>query len=287
MALINCPECNKEVSESVTKCPHCGYKFQKKKKEKRIIFKTPKQKKIFIIGACVVGLALLGTGGFLGYKFYFEPLGRYNTGAALVKEEKFDDAIKVYENLGDFKDSKNKVLETHYNKAKTLVESQDYNKAVEELELAKSYEGAEELLKETKYTWAQSSNDIDVSIRLYTELGDYNDSKSKLEEAQKRKKKQEALQKLKSAANRCKSIFTELSSDGKSIIMDAYGEYDFTSVADVKTIISCLGLPESLYEEMSHTTALMGRQSDKFENFEVSWSYHPDNGLDVIFKLVD
>lgn len=25
MALINCPECNKEISDSARKCPHCGY----------------------------------------------------------------------------------------------------------------------------------------------------------------------------------------------------------------------------------------------------------------------
>lgn len=25
MALINCPECNKEISDKATVCPHCGY----------------------------------------------------------------------------------------------------------------------------------------------------------------------------------------------------------------------------------------------------------------------
>lgn len=28
MALINCPECNKEISNSAKTCPHCGYKFK-------------------------------------------------------------------------------------------------------------------------------------------------------------------------------------------------------------------------------------------------------------------
>lgn len=27
MALINCPECNKEISDKVKACPHCGYPF--------------------------------------------------------------------------------------------------------------------------------------------------------------------------------------------------------------------------------------------------------------------
>ena len=28
MALINCPECNKEISNSAKTCPNCGYKFK-------------------------------------------------------------------------------------------------------------------------------------------------------------------------------------------------------------------------------------------------------------------
>ena len=32
MALINCPECGKEMSDSAKKCPHCGYKIKNDKK---------------------------------------------------------------------------------------------------------------------------------------------------------------------------------------------------------------------------------------------------------------
>ena len=31
MALINCPECNKEISDTVKTCPICGYKIKKRK----------------------------------------------------------------------------------------------------------------------------------------------------------------------------------------------------------------------------------------------------------------
>lgn len=31
MALINCPECNKEISDTVKTCPNCGYKIKKGK----------------------------------------------------------------------------------------------------------------------------------------------------------------------------------------------------------------------------------------------------------------
>lgn len=32
MALVNCPECNKEVSDTAKRCPHCGYKAKNNKK---------------------------------------------------------------------------------------------------------------------------------------------------------------------------------------------------------------------------------------------------------------
>ena len=47
MALINCPECNKEVSDKVTICPHCGYPFSKPKEKKKV------KKTLAIVLSCV------------------------------------------------------------------------------------------------------------------------------------------------------------------------------------------------------------------------------------------
>lgn len=44
MALINCPECNKEISNSAKICPNCGYKF------KNNIFMKIWGKRLIIIG---------------------------------------------------------------------------------------------------------------------------------------------------------------------------------------------------------------------------------------------
>ena len=48
MALIKCPECGKEISDTIRKCPNCGYRK-----------KTKPDKKIFIIGGAIVALALI------------------------------------------------------------------------------------------------------------------------------------------------------------------------------------------------------------------------------------
>ena len=36
MALMNCPECGKEISDQVNNCPHCGFPVNNKKDEGRL-----------------------------------------------------------------------------------------------------------------------------------------------------------------------------------------------------------------------------------------------------------
>jgi DNA-directed RNA polymerase subunit RPC12/RpoP len=50
MALIKCPECKKEVSDSALACPHCEYKFKEDKKQ----VAKPKKK-----GGCFTNLSLI------------------------------------------------------------------------------------------------------------------------------------------------------------------------------------------------------------------------------------
>lgn len=48
MALMQCPECGKEISDSAKKCPHCGYALISAKK---VLYAN--KHKIFIITICV------------------------------------------------------------------------------------------------------------------------------------------------------------------------------------------------------------------------------------------
>lgn len=56
----------------------------------------------------------------------------------------------------------------------------------------------------------------------------------------------------------------------------------------IREVNEHLGLPDYLYEDMERTTALQGKQSQKYEEIgiEVTWSYHPDNGLEVRYRLL-
>ena len=53
----------------------------------------------------------------------------------------------------------------------------------------------------------------------------------------------------------------------------------------VQSLNKELGLPDYLWQEMLQTRAIDGRQSETVGNIEVSWSYHPDQGLEVLYKL--
>ncbi len=44
-----------------------------------------------------------------------------------------------------------------------------------------------------------------------------------------------------------------------------------------------LGFPGSVYSDMMKTSALMGRQSEENSKYKVSWTYHPDHGLEVTY----
>ena len=126
------------------------------------------------------------------------------------------------------------------------------------------------------------SKDYEEAIDEFTLAGDYKNSPEKVKEANKLK----IIAKFKTAYKACSSSGTTLASDGKSITVDSKNKYDNKSLSDIILIIGTLDLPDSLFDEMTSTNSLMGRLTETYDNIQVSWSYHPDKGLDVVFKLV-
>jgi len=57
MALINCPECQKEISDTTNTCVHCGYILIK---NKTLIEKLKERKKILFSISAVVIVAIIG-----------------------------------------------------------------------------------------------------------------------------------------------------------------------------------------------------------------------------------
>ena len=52
----------------------------------------------------------------------------------------------------------------------------------------------------------------------------------------------------------------------------------------VNSILEELGFGQNVRQRMNTTRALDGRQDAENENFRVSWTFHPDDGLQVLFE---
>ncbi len=86
------------------------------------------------------------------------------------------------------------------------------------------------------------------------------------------------------------SLGVELSNDGSYLSLDS-NPYDMDDLylSSVLTKIQeankKLGFSDSLYQKMLNTSALQGRQTDSNDLVTVEWTYHPDNGLEVIYEV--
>lgn len=56
-------------------------------------------------------------------------------------------------------------------------------------------------------------------------------------------------------------------------------------VTNLPGVLSDLGFNGSVYEKMLHTNSLQGRQEASSDVATVSWTYHPDYGLQVMFEV--
>jgi hypothetical protein len=72
---------------------------------------------------------------------------------------------------------------------------------------------------------------------------------------------------------------------GATIVIDTGSKYG--SVGGVTCVWSHLNTPSSVTEGVVSMTALQGQQSAAHEGISYSWSYHPDNGLNMVITLSD
>lgn len=70
--------------------------------------------------------------------------------------------------------------------------------------------------------------------------------------------------------------------DGDGMIVDGATKDD--EYTDLACVLVELGAPQSLVANIDSTTALMGRQTEEADGLEYSWSYHPDNGLNMVIS---
>lgn len=87
-----------------------------------------------------------------------------------------------------------------------------------------------------------------------------------------------------SAAQDGLSITIDSNPWGASQGSEAYKLSNDLALVYIQELNSYLELPDWLYTEMLKTRALDGRQKEAFDYVTVTWSYHPDSGINVLYR---
>lgn len=81
----------------------------------------------------------------------------------------------------------------------------------------------------------------------------------------------------------------DLSHDGNTLRINHQGEEDThgLTIGEVSCVLTTLDAPSRVTARMDQTRALDGTLEASWDAFRASWTYHPDNGLDVIISTDD
>ncbi|HWL03124.1 MAG TPA: hypothetical protein VNQ52_12235 [Microbacteriaceae bacterium] len=80
-----------------------------------------------------------------------------------------------------------------------------------------------------------------------------------------------------------------LDDNENTLVLDVKGDEDSAgaSYLDYACLIEELDTPGRVVSHIEQTTSMDGRQSEEWDGIEFSWSYHPDRGIDGVFRYVE
>lgn len=171
-------QCNKRIEELLAE-----------EARKTLETEKAKRKKAIKITAIVCGLIAVAIAGTVLTTQVIVPNvksnNKYNNAEKLLSEGKYDEAITAFTELGDFKDSNSKILESKYLKANELYNNKDYDKAIIVFtELGDFKDSQDTLTKIQDSIYILAENDYNNgnyinALLNYMKVGDYKDAKEK------------------------------------------------------------------------------------------------------------
>ncbi|GGM65636.1 hypothetical protein GCM10011608_58590 [Micromonospora sonchi] len=96
---------------------------------------------------------------------------------------------------------------------------------------------------------------------------------------------------IEAAHARCGPSGTEyarVGDGGRTLTLNSHGKKSSgLAYAQLECYWTMLEMPDSVRAEVEATRALDGRRSGEWDGIRVSWSYHPDSGVQMVFTLAD
>ena len=87
----------------------------------------------------------------------------------------------------------------------------------------------------------------------------------------------------------CNPMWASITEDGTTLTIDTNpydieDEISFEAISAIEAINKDLGLGDGVFEKMKTTRAMDGMQSITKKGYIVTWIYHPEKGLEVIYE---
>lgn len=200
-----CKKCNAKIEDNQNFCPVCGTPAERKAPQQSNGKKGKKQSKAAVIIAAVA-IIIVAAGGIMAKLFLLPEIEKSNTykeAVACYSTKQYEQAQKIFETLGDYKDSKQKAEDSCLGRAEQFLSDGDYKNAREivkqlgdsdsakKMENQCDYEEAEGFVKQEEYAKA------DV---LYTKLSEkgYKDADALEKEVRPKAAEQLYMEKIES-----------------------------------------------------------------------------------------
>lgn len=118
MALMNCPECGKEISDQANACPNCGYPLHPETSTAKTVTTIPKlsKKAKIILGVSLLAVALIVSSFvlFFNHRKNFTSLTHRNKGYSIYLRMDKKDVDKFLDEEFNFYDYANDVLDEEF-----------------------------------------------------------------------------------------------------------------------------------------------------------------------------
>jgi TolA-binding protein len=138
--------------------------------------RTTKAKKLFKIAFPIsIAICLI----LVLYILVLSPFIKYSKAVNSFKSNDYEEAIAIFEELGEYKDSAQLIKESKYNLARESLNQNNYKDAIALLEEITDYQDSTQLLFDTKYALGKKHLDeksFEDAISLFEEIPDYKDS---------------------------------------------------------------------------------------------------------------